>query len=139
MGYTPNDILKYILDNGKEAQFLQALMMHKNNFSLAEIGDGKFKLRDDKVKFLAPSYKINVNIDDDDIVTAVHNGLYVSAFISRRDDEYNVHFLVHQYPVSMKSQFEEQILDEVIRYMIMNTILLFRMDTPEKVEKYIKS
>ena len=84
-------------------------------------------------------YKINIQITDDDIITAVMNGLYVSAFISRQGDAYNVHFLVHAYPENMKSQFEDEILKEVLRYMIMMTIVRLRLDTPEKVEEYLGS
>ena len=84
-------------------------------------------------------YKINMQITDDDIITAVMNGLYVSAFISRQGDAYNVHFLVHAYPENMKSQFDDEILKEVLRYMIMMTIVRLRLDTPEKVEEYLGS
>ena len=94
MSYTPNDIYKYIMESGKEA--------------------------------------------DDDIITAVLNGLYVSAFISRYKEEYNVHFLVHAYPETKKAQFEDAILKEVVRYMIMMTIVRLRLDTPQKVKDYLK-
>ena len=80
-----------------------------------------------------------IQITDDDILTAIMNGLYVSAFISRQGDAYNVHFLVHAYPENMKSQFDEEILKEVLRYMIMMTIVRLRLDTPEKVEEYLGS
>ena len=80
-----------------------------------------------------------IQITDDDIITAVMNGLYVSAFISRQGDAYNVHFLVHAYPENMKSQFDDEILKEVLRYMIMMTIVRLRLDTPEKVEEYLGS
>lgn len=39
----------------------------------------------------------------------------------------------------MKSQFDEEILKEVLRYMIMMTIVRLRLDTPEKVEEYLGS
>ena len=67
------------------------------------------------------------------------NEKVLSAFISRQGDVYNVHFLVHAYPENMKSQFEDEILKEVLRYMIMMTIVRLRLDTPEKVEKYLGS
>ena len=81
--------------------------------------------------------KLINSYDDDEILTAAINGLYISAFISRKDDKYNVHFLVHQYPESMKAQFEEAIMNEVINYMISTTILALRLDCPEKVNQYI--
>jgi len=52
---------------------------------------------------------------------------------------YNVHFLVHAYPENMKSQFENETLKEVLRYMIMMTIVRLRLDTPDKVEEYLGS
>ena len=124
MAYTPNDIYDYIIENDRESEFLQAITLHKQNFSIGEITE---------------MYKINIQITDDDIITAVMNGLYVSAFISRQGDAYNVHFLVHAYPENMKSQFDDEILKEVLRYMIMMTIVRLRLDTPEKVEEYLGS
>lgn len=119
MAYTPNDIYDYIIENDRESEFLQAITLHKQNFSIGEITDRRFLVKEDKtVKFISKMYKINIQITDDDIITAVMNGLYVSAFISRQGDAYNVHFLVHAYPENMKSQFDDEILKEVLRYMI---------------------
>ena len=138
MAYTPKDIYDYIMKEGKETEFLQTIASHKNNYSIAEITDKRFRVKEDNtVKFISKLYQINMQITDDDIVTAVLNGLYVSAFISRYEDDYNVHFLVHRYPESMKSQYEDEILAEVIRYMIMMTIVCLRLDTPQKVNEYI--
>jgi hypothetical protein len=107
MAYTPNDIYDYIIENDRESEFLQAITLHKQNFSIGEITDRRFLVKEDKtVKFISKMYKINIQITDDDIITAVMNGLYVSAFISRQGDAYNVHFLVHAYPENMKSQFD---------------------------------
>ncbi|MEQ2593909.1 hypothetical protein [Coprococcus aceti] len=39
----------------------------------------------------------------------------------------------------MKSQFENETLKEVLRYMIMMTIVRLRLDTPDKVEEYLGS
>lgn len=140
MAYTPNDIYNYIIKNDRESEFLQAITLHKQNFSIGEITDRRFLIKEDKtVKFISKMYKINIQITDDDIITAVMNGLYVSAFISRQGDAYNMHFLVHAYPENMKSQFDEEILKEVLRYMIMMTIVRLRLDTPEKVEEYLGS
>ena len=110
MAYTPNDIYDYIIENDRESEFLQAITLHKQNFSIGEITDRRFLVKEDKtVKFISKMYKINIQITDDDIITAVMNGLYVSAFISRQGDDYNVHVLVHAYPEKMKSQFVEEI------------------------------
>lgn len=89
MAYTPNDIYDYIIENDRESEFLQAITLHKQNFSIGEITDRRF--------------------------------------------------LVHAYPENMKSQFDEEILKEVLRYMIMMTIVRLRLDTPEKVEEYLGS
>ena len=92
MAYTPNDIYDYIIENDRESEFLQAITLHKQNFSIGEITDRRFLVKEDKtVKFISKMYKINIQITDDDIM----NGLYVSAFISRQCDAYNVHFLLH--------------------------------------------
>ena len=139
MAYTPGDIYQYIVDNNKETKFLQAITNRRQNYSIAEITDKKFRIKEgNQVKFISPLYKINTQITDDDIITAVLNGLYVSAFISRYQDEYNVHFLVHPCPETMKSQFEDTILSDVLRSMIMMTIVRLRLDTPQKVDEYLR-
>lgn len=138
MGYTPKDIYNYIVENDLIAAFMVSLTLHKQDFTIAEITDAKYRKKDDGYYLTAPSYKINIKLEDDDVLTALMNKLYVSSFISKYNNQYNVHFLVHTYPTSMKAQFDEQILDEVVRYMIMNTIIRLRLDTPEKIDKYIK-
>lgn len=139
MTYTPKDIYDYIMKEEKETEFLQMITNHKHNFSIAEITDKRFRIKEDNtIKFISKMYQIHMKIPDDDIVTAVLNGLYVSAFISRYENDYNVHFLVHRYPESMKSQYEDEILSEVIRYMIMMTIVRLRLDTHQKVNEYIQ-
>ena len=37
MAYTPNDIYDYIIENDRESEFLQAITLHKQNFSIGEI------------------------------------------------------------------------------------------------------
>ncbi len=136
MGYTPLDIYRYIIEEDLVAAFMVSITMHKGQFTIAEITDAKYRKKEDGYYLTAPSYKINVKIEDDDVLTALMNRLYVSSFISKDNEQYNVHFLVHTYPADMKAQFDEQILDEVVRYMIMNTIIRFRLDTPKKVKEY---
>ena len=76
MAYTPNDIYDYIIENDRESEFLQAITLHKQNFSIGEITDRRFLVKEDKtVKFISKMYKINIQITDDDIITAVMNGL----------------------------------------------------------------
>ncbi len=135
---TPRDIFNYIKINNLEFDFLSAITSFKENFSIAEITDKKLYMDEaNKCRLKSPQYKLNLEITDDEIVTACMNKLYVSAFISRHGENYNVHFLVHQYPESMKPKFEDQITDEVIEYMIMNTIITLRLDTFKKVDSYI--
>ena len=137
MSYTPKDILKYVYDNELDTDFILALTNHVQNFSIGEITDKQIKKRGDDYYFVSKSYSLDMKITDDEILTAAINGLYISAFISRKEDKYNIHFLVHQYPESMKSQFENQITQEVIHYMIQGTIIALRLDTPAKIKEYI--
>lgn len=138
MPYNPNDIYNYIKEQKKETEFLQAITNHKRNFSIGEIVDKGFRKKENnEIRFSSSSYQINMQILDEDIITAVLNGLYVSAFISRYQDDYHVHFLVHPYPETMKARFDEAILDEVIRYMILMTIVQLHLDTPKKVDDYL--
>lgn len=137
---TPKDILNYIKTNKLDMDFLTALTSFKNNFSIAEITDKKLYINENQKCILKSSqYKLNMEITDDEIVTATYNKLYVSAFISRFADSYNLHFLVHQYPENMKSQFEEAITNEVVDYMIMSTIVTLRLDTYKKVDNFINA
>ena len=70
MAYTPNDIYDYIIENDRESEFLQAITLHKQNFSIGEITDRRFLVKEDKtVKFISKMYKINIQITDDDIIT----------------------------------------------------------------------
>lgn len=135
--YTPTQIVDYILNEKIEAEFLANMQLHKGDFSIGEIADKKFLIKNGKCIFKSKMYSINTEVDDEDIVTAAHNKLYISAFISRKSEKYNVHFLVHRYPESMKEQFEDEITAEVIRYMITMTVLALRLDTKEKVMQYI--
>ena len=136
--YTPNQIVDYIIDNHLEADFLANMQVHKGDFSIGEIADKKLILKDEKCFLISKNYSINTQITDEDIIVAVHNKLYVSAFISRKSDTYNVHFLVHMYPENMKQQFENEITMDVIRYMITSTVIALRLDSIDKVKKYIE-
>lgn len=138
MSYTPQDILKYIHENELDTDFLLALTEHACNFSIGEIADKEIEKRDDSYYLVSKSFSLDMKITDDEILTAAINGLYISAFISRKDEDYRVHFLVHQYPIGMKSRFEDEITREVIDYMILGTVVTLRLDTPEKVKDYLK-
>lgn len=135
--YTPKQIVDLIFEEKLEAGFLSAMQLHKGNFSIGEIADKKFLNRDGKCFFASKMYSVNTQITDEDILAAVQNGQYISAFISRKDEKYNIHFLVHKYPSDMKARFEDEITREVVRYMVMMTVLALRLDTREKVEQYI--
>ena len=138
MSYTPRDILNFVYENKLDSDFLFALANHVQNFSIGEITDKKIEKRDDEYFLVSKAYSLDIKLVDDEILTAAINGLYISAFVSRKEDKYNIHFLVHQYPASMKSRFEEEITKDVIDYMIHGTIIALRLDTPEKVKEYIK-
>lgn len=137
MSYTPTDILNYIYENHMDTAFLLALTSHVQNFSIGEITDKKIEKRGDNYFLVSKAYALDIQLTDDEILTAVMNGLYLSAFISRKEDQYRIHFLVHRYPESMKARFEDEIIQEVIDYMMRGTILALRLDTPEKVQSYI--
>lgn len=137
MSYTPKDILNYIYENELDADFLMSLAAHVQNFSIGEITDKKIQKRENAYYLVSKSYALDLEITDDEILTAAMNGLYISAFVSRKEEKYNIHFLVHRYPESMKSQFEDAIMKDVIDYMIMGTVIALRLDTPEKVRSYI--
>lgn len=137
MQYTPSDILNYVYEKELDTQFLLATANHVQDFSIGEITDKKIEKRGEDFYLISRSYHLDIKITDDEVMTAAINGLYISAFISRKDDNYRVHFLVHQYPDQMKARFEEKITKDVVDYMIYGTIMALRLDTPEKVNAYL--
>ncbi len=137
MKYTPKDILDYVYEKKLDTDFLLAIAAHVQNFSIGELTDKKIEKRGVDYYLVSNAYQLDIKLTDDEVLTAAINGLYISAFVSRKDDNYRVHFLVHQYPESMKAKFEEQITKDVIDYMIYGTILALRLDTPEKVKAYV--
>ncbi len=134
--YTPYDMLEYVYSHEYKDSFLMSVAKNKSGYSIGEIVDKSFEKKEDGVHFASKGYSIDVLVEDDDVLTAVMNGLYVSAFISRNGDTYRVHFLVHKYPEAMKPDYEEEILEDVIRFMILNTIVALRLDNKEKIRKY---
>lgn len=137
MQYTPKDILNYVYEKKLDTDFLLAIAAHMDNFSIGEITDKQIKKRGEDFYLTSKAYQLDVKLTDDEVLTAAVNGLYISAFISRKDDNYRVHFLVHQYPDQMKARFEEEITKDVVDYMIYGTIMALRLDTPEKVNAYL--
>lgn len=135
---TPRDIYNYVVENNKESDFLTAMSLHKGGYSIGEIPDKEFTAHKDYCKLISKAYSLNIDIEDDDIITAVKNKLYVTPFISRKDDDYQIHFLVHQYPEAMKTQFEEAIAKEVVEYMIIKTIIALKLDSEYKIDKYLE-
>jgi len=138
MAYTPIDILDYVLDNNKDADFMLAMSMHKMGYSIGEIPDVKFEWNNDKMSILSKAYNLNREVTDLDIMIANKAGKYISAFISRFGEMYQIHFLVHDYMVEEKSSHEEEIAERVVQYMILKTIKQLRLDTPDKVENFMK-
>ena len=137
MGYTPKDILDYIDENDLVSDFMVQIAYHKNGFSIGEITDAKLVKKGDHYRLFSKTYDLNVRIDDEEIVAALNHGLYVSAFISRFEESYNIHFYVHNVMADKKSENEEYIAKSVVTYMIMSTVLKFRLDSPEKVNEYL--
>ena len=137
MSYTPRDILAYVYEKHLEDEFLLAIASHVENFSIGEITDKRIEKRGEDYFLVSKAYALDIKLTDDEILTAAMNGLYISAFISRKEENYKIHFLVHKYPQSMKSRFEEEITKEVIDYMIQGTILALRLDTPDKIHSYL--
>lgn len=138
MAYSPIDILDYVLDNGKEADFMVSITMHKGGYSIGEITDLKLKWKEERLKMFSKTYSINQDVTDTDIMIASKAGKYISAFLSRFGDMYQVHFLVHDCMEEDKEANEDEIAMRVIQYMILKTIKQLRFDTPEKVEQYLK-
>jgi len=135
--YKPIDILDYVLDNNKDADFILAMSMHKMGYSIGEMADVKFKFKNEKLHIISKVFKLDREVTDPDIIFAVMGGQYVSAFISRFDDKYEIHFLMHDCMASEKADHEEEIAERVVQYMILKTIKQLRLDTPEKVDKYM--
>ena len=106
MQYTPSDILNYVYEKELDTQFLLAMANHVQDFSIGEITDKKIEKRGEDFYLISGAYHLDIKITDDEVMTAAINGLYISAFISRKDDNYRVHFLVHQYPDQMKGDHE---------------------------------
>ena len=135
---TPKDIYNYVVKSGKESDFLSAIMCQKGNYSIAEIADADFSIEGGVCRLQSKLYKLNLAIQDEDIVAAAANHLYISAFISRHEEQYQVHFFAHPYPAAAKAQFEEEIAQEVVRYMILRTIVALRLTTWKKVDEYVR-
>lgn len=136
MAYTPIDILDYILDNNKDADFMLAMSMHKMGYSIGEIPDAKFEWKDEQMSIHSEVYRLQREVGDMDIMIANKAGKYISTFISRFDESYQIHFLVHDYMVEEKSEHEEEIAERVVQYMILKTIKQLRLDTPQKVDTF---
>ena len=135
--YTPIDILEYILDNEKEADFMVSLTMHKCGYSIGELTDLELYWDEERLFLRSKLYKINNQITDEDIMVASKAGKYISAFLSRYNDTFQVHFLVHECMIEDKNVYEDEIAQRVIQYMILKTIKQLRLDTPDKVDEYI--
>ena len=54
------------------------------------------------------------------------------------NDDYQMHFLVHECMTEEKPHHEEEIAERVVQYMILKTIKQLRLDSPEKVDGFLK-
>ena len=134
---TPQDIYSYVVKSGRESDFLAAIMLRKRNYSIAEIADTAFCMEDGTCRLQSKQYRLNLAVEDAEIAAAVRSHQYITAFLSRQDEQYQIHFLVHRYPSERKAQFEEEIAQEVVRYMILKTIVALRLNTWKKVDEYL--
>lgn len=137
MNYTPVDILNHVKSSGLEYKFMNALAYYKMGYSIGEITDREYIVKDNVCRMKSPSFSLNLKLDDEEIVAALKADMYVSAFICRKDNDYSVHFLVHKCRNSEKSDNEEAIAQEVVDYMILRTIVALRLDSYKKVDEYI--
>lgn len=138
MSYSPVDILDYVLENDKDADFFVAISLHKYGYSIGEIPDLQLEWTDEKLYLKSDAYNLSQPVADMDIMIASKSGKYISAFISRFNDTYQIHFLVHECLSSDKANHEDEIANRVVQYMILKTIKQLRLDTPEKVDAYLK-
>ena len=138
MNYMPKDILDYVIENEREADFLVANTLHKSGYSIGEITDARFIKRDGIYLIKSKTYNINSEINDTDIINALDNNIYVSAFLSRLNDNYHLQFFVHNCSTSEKDDNAEIIARTVVQFMIYRTIITLRLDSIEKVEDYMK-
>lgn len=134
---TPLDIYNYILRTGKESDFLSAILLQKQGYSIGEIPDAVFEVSESVCRLKSRQYWLDLEIGDEEISAAVRNGSYVTAFLSRQGDNYQLHFLTHPYPAAEKPAFEEPIVREVVRYMILKTVIALRLTTWKKVDEYL--
>lgn len=134
---TPQDIYDYVVRSGRESEFLTAIMLHKQGYSIAELGDARFAEKDGVCRLCSEQYNLSLPISDDEIIAAVRNGLYITPFLSRQGEQYQIHFLVHRYAAKDKAEFEEEIAREVVRCMILKTIVALRLTTWRKVDEFI--
>lgn len=137
MKYTPKELLNFIIEEKLEQEFFQSMMQHVQGYSIAEITDRVFEKQDDTFRMQSELFALNIEVVEDDIITAIMNKLYVSAFLSRYEETYQIHFLVHPYPERMKEKFEEKITEDVVHYMILQTIVSLKMDTKGKIRTYV--
>lgn len=134
---TPQDIYQYVINSGKESDFLSAILMQRQQYSIGEIPDAVFTAEGGAGRLQSARYNLNLTIEDAEIVAAICDQRYITAFLSRHGEQYQVHFLVHRYPAAQKIQFEEAIAREVVRYMILKTIVALRLTTWRKVDEYL--
>ena len=134
---TPNDMLRFVLEKELEADFLTALQLHKGNFSIAEICDREYLRLPGQVRLRSESYGINVEITDESVLVGLMSGQAVTAFLSKNGTERRVHFLVHPFPEAEREWFGEEIVRQVVQYMIRETIIRLRLDSEEKIRSYL--
>ena len=116
---------------------MNQILRCKNDYTIAEITDAEFVKGYGTITLTSQNYGIRVPLKDDEISQAIRSGQAVTAFVSRYKNEGQVHFLVHAYPADELEHHQEEITQGIIRYMILRTIVKFRLDTAEKIIEYL--
>jgi len=134
---TPKDIYDHVVSAGKEADFLTAIAMHRRNYSIAELPDAVFDPAEGALRLRSKLYKLDIPIEDSDIAGAAEKGQYISAFLCRHEEQYQLHFLVHPWAASEKAAHEEELTRNVVQFMILRAIITLRLTTWRKVDEYL--
>lgn len=138
MRYSVEEMCQYMKDEELVIPVLHANRVCKNRYSIMEIFDAKFQREGDKVRLISKDLDLYELMEDDNIITAVINEIYLTAFVERNQDAYFVHVLVSKYPRCLKKRYEKEIFDEVIDYMLQQIIKSQNLTTKGRLMKYIE-
>lgn len=138
MRYSVEEMCQYMKDEELVIPVLHANRVCKNRYSIMEIFDAEFQREGDKVRLISKDLDLYELMEDDNIITAVINEIYLTAFVERNQDAYFVHVLVSKYPRCLKKRYEKEIFDEMIDYMLQQIIKSQNLTTKGRLMKYIE-